>query len=743
MTEQEWLNNNQLSLDIWNKKYRYNNETFEEWLDRVSGNNSEIKRLIREKKFLFGGRTLANRGIKESGSYANCYSIGYVPDTLDGIMDTAHKIAMTFKAQGGQGLSLSKIRPKGTLIKNKYESDGIIPFMHIFDTVTSSTTQGGSRKGALLMSLDVWHKDIKDFITIKNNPNEINKANLSVEIDDKFMRAIDTNKSYTIDRDYSGNKCSYKINPQEIYKLICKSARDSAEPGIIFTDTFRNYNLMEFVDEYKIETCNPCGEQPLPKHGACNLCSINLSEYVINPFGEDPRVNVKELEKDVRTIVRAMDNVLEENLNNHALEEQRYMAKTYRNIGIGIMGLADMFVKLKVVYGSGESVVLVKSVINLIFKTALDESVILGREKGSFPGYNENVWKSNIIKNNITGRQLTEYKSINCLRNCSLLSIAPTGSLATMLNVSTGVEPFFALQYNRRTESLNGKSETYKVNIKALDEYQQITGNNDISSYFITSKEIDWRDRIDIQSALQYSVDTAISSTINLPKETTYEDIECLYKYAWKKKLKGITIYVEGSRDAILSTDNKEENKQEPKTKELKRGEVVKADNSCIGLKRDLLTGCGSLHCQAFFDSKSKELRECYLSKGSLGGCQNYMIGLSRMISLSARGGLSINAIVDQLKSCGVCPSYAVRTATKKDTSKGSCCPVAVGNALLDMYNEMQETLKSSKEKQVNTEIIKEMPKEELEECPNCHEKSLTRQGGCFQCLSCGFSRCD
>ena len=743
MTEQEWLNNNQLSLDIWNKKYRYNNETFEEWLDRVSGRDSEVKRLIREKKFLFGGRTLANRGIKESGSYANCYSIGYVPDTLDGIMDTAHKIAMTFKAQGGQGLSLSKIRPKGTLIKGKYESDGIIPFMHIFDTVTSSTTQGGSRKGALLMSLDVWHKDIKDFITIKNNPNEINKANLSVEIDDKFMEAVDTNESYTIDRDYSGNKCSYKINPQEIYKLICKSARDSAEPGIIFTDTFRNYNLMEFVDEYKIETCNPCGEQPLPKHGACNLCSINLSEYVIDPFGENPRVNVKELEKDVRTIVRAMDDVLEENLNNHALEEQRYMAKTYRNIGIGIMGLADMFVKLKSVYGSRESIILVENIINLIFKTALNESVILGREKGSFPGYNEKVWESNIVKNNIKERQLIEYKNINCLRNCSLLSIAPTGSLATMLNVSTGVEPFFALQYNRRTESLNGKSETYKVNIKALDEYQQITGNNDIPSYFITSKEINWVNRIDIQSALQYSVDTAISSTINLPKETTYEDIEDLYKYAWKSELKGITIYVEGSRDAILSADNKEENKQESKTKELKRGEVIKAGNNWIGLKRTLMSGCGTLHCCAYFDPINGELRECYLSKGSLGGCQNFMISLSRMISLSARGGLSINAIVDQLKSCGVCPSYAVRTATKKDTSKGSCCPVAVGNALLDMYNEMQETLKSSKEKQVNTEIIKEMPKEELEECPNCHEKSLTRQGGCFQCLSCGFSRCD
>ena len=237
----EWLNDNQLSYDIWNNKYRYNNESFDQWLDRVSGGNTEIKRLIREKKFLFGGRTLANRGTNR-GSYSNCYSHGYIDDSLEGIMDAAKNIAMTFKAQGGQGLSLSKIRPKGSLIAGKFKSDGIVPFMEIFNTVTESVSQGGSRKGALLMSLDINHPEIETFMTIKSDLKRINKANLSVEIDDNFMQKVEQG-------DAEANR---------IFNILCEQACKYAEPGVIFTNRFRNYNLMEFVDEYQIETCNPC-----------------------------------------------------------------------------------------------------------------------------------------------------------------------------------------------------------------------------------------------------------------------------------------------------------------------------------------------------------------------------------------------------------------------------------------------------------------------------------------------------
>ena len=261
MNINEWLNNNQLSIDIFNKKYRHNNEDLEQWLNRVSGGNSEIKRLIKEKKFLFGGRTLANRGVPNSGSFSNCYSIGFVPDSLDGIMDVAHKIAMTFKAQGGQGLSLSKIRPKGSLIGGQYPSDGIVPFMNIFNTVTESVSQGGSRKGALLMSIDAWHPEAETFIRIKEDLNKINKANLSVEVDDEFMSCVcNGSLPLILAPDPEENK-KYVKQANHIFNTICESAWKSAEPGILFVDRLRNYNLMEFVDDYQIETTNPCGRR--------------------------------------------------------------------------------------------------------------------------------------------------------------------------------------------------------------------------------------------------------------------------------------------------------------------------------------------------------------------------------------------------------------------------------------------------------------------------------------------------
>lgn len=475
------------------------------------------------------------------------------------------------------------------------------------------------------------------------------------------------------------------------------------------------------------------------KNGACNLSSINISKYVNNPYTSDARFDYEQLYDDVPYMVRAMDDVLEENTSRHALEEQRQMSEKYRNIGIGIMGLADTFVMLGIKYGSDESVELAESIMRTIFRIAVLTSSLLGKERGNFPGYSSKIWDSTIIKNAFSPNEIEDFKKRGTLRNCSLLSIAPTGSIGTLLNISTGVEPFFALSYKRKTVSLNKKETYYDVNIGAVEDYKRISGNETLPEYFITSKDISWKDRIDVQAALQLYVDTAISSTINLPKEVTIEEVRELYKYAWTKGLKGVTIYREGSREPILSTGDNNQSE----SSELKRGDIIKSGNHWIGLKRTLTTGCGTLHVEAFFDPETGELREIYLSKGSTGGCNNFMISLSRMISLSARGGIGIDAILDQLKSCGVCPSYAVRTATKKDTSKGSCCPVAIGQALKDMHNEIQERICNCSDNN-SLEIVK--TKEDNHgtngKCPQCGEMSLVHTGGCDQCTSCGYSRC-
>lgn len=265
----EWLNGNQLSYDIWNKKYRFNNESFDEWLDRISAKNKKIRQLILDKKFLFGGRTLSNRGTGLA-SLNNCYSSGYVEDTLEDIMQVNKNIALTFKAEGGQGLSLSKIRPKGASIKGRFESEGIIPFMDMFNKTTESIMQGSSRRGALMMSLDIWHKEAESFIKIKSDLNKINKANLSLEIDDNFMRFIRGYYNGDISEDRvvtiykvlkNGEAIEYEVKPVKLYKLLCEHACKYAEPGVLFTDKLRNYNLMEYVSDFQIETTNPCKKE--------------------------------------------------------------------------------------------------------------------------------------------------------------------------------------------------------------------------------------------------------------------------------------------------------------------------------------------------------------------------------------------------------------------------------------------------------------------------------------------------
>lgn len=749
MTEQEWLNGNQLSIDIWNNKYRWNNETLDEWFKRVSSGNPVIERLIKDKKFLFGGRTLSNINTDKKGSFSNCYSHGFVEDSLDDIMQTATDIAKTFKVQGGQGLSLSKIRPKGAKIGGQFESDGIVPFMEIFNRVTESISQGGSRKGALMMSIDIWHPEAEKFITIKSDLNKINKANLSLEIDDKFMDDVIkgvTEKEKVFK--YEGGEYKYTINPTKLFEIICQQAWNYAEPGILYTNRLRNYNMLELDDEYNIETTNPCGEQPLPKHGACNLSSINVSEYVKNPFTSNAKFDYDELGQDIPFIVKAMDDVLEKNLKNHALPEQAEVAKNYRNIGIGIMGLADCLVKLGYKYGSDDAIGFSRNLMKFLFRKSIESSVALAMERGDYPKYKSCVWDSTIIKNTFTEEEIQQLKNINHLRNCSLLSIAPTGSIGTLLNVSTGCEPFFMLSYTRKTESLNGgETSYYQVDLPVVEEYKKITRNAELPSYFITSQNLNWKDRIRMQAALQEYCDTAISSTVNLPEESTIEDVKNLYIEAWKQGLKGVTIFRNNCKRIGVLT---EEPKQEETSFEfsenpfaLKRGEIIKADDDCIGLKRTLTTGCGTLHCESFWDPDTGELREVYLSKGSKGGCNQFMIGLSRMVSLSARAGVSIEDIIDQLNSCGVCPSYAVRHAVKKDTSLGSCCPVAVGNALKDMYEEIQNIIKSRDIIQKETEeYTNDFKSSEYEKCPECGKKGLTHIGGCDECVLCGYSRC-
>ena len=357
---------------------------------------------------------------------------------------------------------------------------------------------------------------------------------------------------------------------------------------------------------------------------------------------------------------------------------------------------------------------------------------------------------------------------MNGLRNSQLLTIAPTGSISTMIGVSGGIEPIFANYYERTTKSLHGHDEVYKVYTPIVKEYMDDNGIKDelgLPSYFVTSATIPIKRRIDMQSVWQKHIDASISSTVNLPNEATVDDVKDLYMYAWEKHLKGITVYRAGCKRAgILNAEPKKDDEAKPENTStiLPRGSIIEPSNDLIGKKRKIQTGCGSLHVLAFFDPIDGNLQEVYFNKGSTGGCANFMTGLSRMVSLLCRAGVDIMTIKDQLDSTGVCPSYATRKATHHDTSKGSCCPMAIGNALVEMYNEMQSELDDKEDDTLSSKLNATF--KELEEasakttksmneiasalrdigqtCPECGEP-LVFEGGCCTCKSCGYTKCE
>lgn len=716
MDIKQWLGaDNTLGIDIWERKYRYNNESFEEWLDRVSGGNAEIRELMLNKKFLFGGRILANRGVPGNKTYSNCYVLAAPEDNLESIFETAGKLARTFSYGGGVGIDIGKLAPKGAKVNNTAKnSSGAVSFMDLYNTTTGLIGQNG-RRGALMLSMPVNHPDVEEFIEVKSDLTKITNANISVRVTDEFMMAVENDEDYELSftRPESGETISKTVKAKELFHKLCEMNWNYAEPGILFWDRIEELNLMQYDSEFEYAGTNPCAEEPLPAGGSCLLGAINLAEFVKNPFTNTASFDIREFRSAVRTAVRALNEVLDEGLPLHPLAEQRETVRDWRQIGLGIMGLADCLIKLGLTYGTSTSNDFCESLAFDMFCSALTASEELGAEIGSYPKFKKDVVnRCELIKDSDT-------VEVEYLANSQLLTIAPTGTISTMLGISGGIEPIFANSYTRKTQSLHGEDVTYKVYTPIVDQYMKLNGikdESDLPEQFVVASDIAPIDRIKCQAVWQQWIDASISSTINLPNSATVEDVENLYMEAWKHGLKGVTVYRAGcAREGILVADGTE-------TKE----EVKSTKN--IGVERHLTTGCGSLHICAFFDEDGN-LKNTYLSKGSTGGCNNYMIGLSRMISLAARSNVPFEDIIDQLSSTGACPSYAVRKATKGDVSPGACCPMAVGNALIDMRNEIL-----GRKTEANTTIGNK--------CPKCGAE-LIQEGGCVICKNCGFSKCD
>lgn len=753
------------SLNLLKKNYFRSNES--NWSDlckRVSrsiANAEEVNsadwaqkfyHMMNNMDFVPSSPCLMNAGTKNQ-QLSSCFIIS-IDDNIESIYNAKAEMAKIFQKNGGVGFNISALRPAKSVVQtSKGYSCGAIGFMEEFDLTADIITRNNARKGAIKVDLNDWHPDIFEFVSCKDSLNKFNRMNISVSMSDKFMNAVKNNSDWELKfPDYENMdkelyhskwhgdmdlweesgypvKIYETVKAKELYNTIMEHAWKTGEPGVSFRDVMDKDNPNPHMG--KIDSTNPCAEFCSIPYNSCNLGSINLSNFV-----ENKQINYDKLEETVHNAVRFLDDMI--TVNVLPIDKINKVTKSVRSIGLGTMGFADMLYKLNIIYGSLECNSLIDSLYSFIKNEAQKESIKLAKEKGTYSAYKGSKWD----KNNIL------------VRNSNFISIAPNGSISFITNTSGGIEPNFALVYTRLT---NDGTKYFVVNpvleewLKQHDMYNdeilnKIVENNgkrinEIPGYFLTAQDISPNIHVDVVSQVQKYVDLSVSKTVNLPNNANVNDVSDIYMKAWKSGVKGITIYRDGSREnqtLSTSTNNNKEEIQKVKKEEIPRGVIIDADDNVIGLKRKLTTGCGSLHCEAFFDPVSGDLLETYFNKGSTGGCNQFMIGLSRTISLLCRAGVDINTIIEQLNSCGVCPSYATRTATKHDTSKGACCPMAIGNALLDMYKEMQDRLFDNDSEQID--VVKTTKPKSL--CPECGEP-LIFEGGCNICKSCGWSKCN
>lgn len=790
--------NNEVLENIWKDRYRKNDETFEENLRRVakycSTNKDEEDSFydVMNKRYFFpAGRTMSNSGIGKDLTLNNCFVAPQIKDDLTDIFSKVALGARTHQKGGGIGYDFSQLRPSGTPTSNDAIASGAVSFMDVFNAQTATILQG-NRRGANMGVMNIYSMDILDFITAKSyDEGKLNHFNLSVMVDDEFMTALENDEDiylhYPVYNE-DGSICndsnkwikSKKINSTYLWDTIIKRAYDNGEPGIFFYDNMNKDNTLGYIEN--IVCSNPCAEylagtvygnnpsdgSKLNSNdfgGACNLGSLFLHNFVENPFTKDAYIHYDNLYYAIYNAVRFLDNIIDINKFPDKIYEN--YQKSFRTIGLGITGLADALVMLNMSYTSEEANSFVDDLMNFIAKSTYRASIDLAKEKGQFPLLDRKKFvESGFIQKHIEMDE--EWRLIandimkHGIRNGKMLSVAPTGTLSLTFgnNCSSGLEPIFSLEYDRKIK-FGGQSDD-NVKIVTMRDYAyglwlDMEGDKDnivSKDKFVTAMDMSVSEHINMLGTIAFHIDMSCSKTINVPSSYSFEDTKSIYRDCHDMGIKGCTIFRPNEiRQGILITDSKDKESKQSPSIEIPRGLIIKADDNCVGRKRTLYTGCGTLHCEAFFDPINGTLLETYFSKGSSGGCNNFMIGLSRMISLASRGGVDIFTIIDQLNSCGTCPSYAVRSATKRDTSKGSCCPVAIGNALLDMYNEVHNDIfESAFEVDIDDdEVIKEediknnvdvSPTTDYRKCPECSEP-LVFEGGCMTCKSCGWTKCE
>ena len=707
---------------------------------------SKFYSILEDFRFVPGGRIMHGAGREDiTTTLNNCYVVAVKDDSIKSIYNTIIEEALTYKYGGGCGHDLSLLRPSGDAINGTGgDSCGPTGFMNLFSENTNTIAQHG-RRGANMQTLRVDHPDIEKFITIKTGDiNMVKYSNISVLLTHKFMDAVKNDTDFDLVFD---GQVYETIKAKDLWNKIINSAHASAEPGLLFWDTMTDYHNAEYCSP--LVSTNPCAEQPLPDGGCCNLGAVNLERFV----DEEQNFMVEEFKETVEIGTRFLDNVVDYNLDRHALEDQKNNAMNDRRVGLGILGLGDMLVRMGIQYDSEDAIQTIDQIMTIFRDTAYETSINLAKEKGQFPhfdwkGYN----KSKFVK--ALPKSIKEKIKNNGIRNCTLTTVAPTGSGAIVARVTSGVEPIFATSYKRMVKKNDGgygkEFEQYTVYHPIIKELFGTDEN--LPEYVTTAHKIDPFFRVKMQGTVQKYIDSSISSTVNLQEDIPVETVADIYMKAYENGLKGITVYREGSREGILITnDDKEKDKKDSTdvSAEKLEGSPRLRPTQTLGLTRRIKTGEGTLYITINEDEQG--LCEVFTTIGKAGGnAAAQSEAISRLISLALRSGVNPQSIVRQLKGIsGPNPTW-------EDGRLILSTPDAIGKALDDYLHEKNQrteedkaqlliTMDTDKDKKKSPNKEEDMSLDtiKLMMCPSCDSRSVVNEGGCLTCQSCGWSKCD
>jgi len=681
--------------------------------------------LMTNLEFLPNSPTLMNAG-GELGQLSACFVIP-IDDSMESIFDAVRYTALIHKSGGGTGFSFSRLRPEKDRVGSTGGiASGPVSFTRVFDIATDVVKQGGMRRGANMAILAVDHPDILKFITAKDAPGVLTNFNLSVAVTDSFMEAVEKGADYNLVNPRTG-EVTGKLNAKEVFDKIVDMAWRSGDPGIVFMDEINRRNPTPKLG--KIESTNPCGEQPLLPFESCNLGSINLSKMLVCR-DKHFEIDYAKLAQTVKLAVHFLDNVID--VNQFPLPEVAERTKATRKIGLGVMGFADMLLQLGIPYDSEQALNMAEEIMHFISEEANKASIELAEERGFFPAFKGSIY---------------DVPGGSQFRNASRTTIAPTGSLSIIANCSSGIEPIFALSYVRHIlegeefievnpyfEQAARRGDFYSSELmKQLAEGKRLRDiegiPEEIKRLFVSAYDTSPEWHVSMQAAFQKFTDSAVSKTVNFPYEATPEDVAKVYMLAYHEGLKGITIYRDKSRENQVLTMGKRKEKAEGKLVPRKRPKVTK------GITERVSTGCGYIYVTVNFDDQG--ISEVFSTLGKAGGCAAAQLeAISRLVSLALRSEINIDSVVKHLRGIR-CPSIA----WEQGHAVLSCADAIA--SVLEKYIKEESSTSSGMPESNDMMMPKEpgMVKSGTGQCPECGGK-LIYQEGCNICLNCGFTKC-